>query len=461
VAGFNSSTSSTGQVSSQGANSNMSPTQSASPSNASGQTHFRDLIFLPPSVPQGLVQSLQLQYSPHEQVVDAHGRSLSSAQGSTDGGHGESHSLFSQAGGHGVPSAGQDSSGQRQDVGLSVTELSVAAGVFAGVTLMNSGSMVGSQLLSGHSLSQLSSGHSGSGHPSSHSGSAVGKLQSPAGQSVSGHSSSGHSTSPDPENSGTSGSQESPRQSDSGSASVAIGVTGALGVTVSAGIESGSQVLSVQPPKVVASGTSGPSGEPSVLLSPQPSVGHSIPSMVGMLVGTAGSSGSTVPPSGGHSSGSTTGQSSTQSSSSSSSGPPSSSGVGVPAGPEPSSSLQSPHSGSSQHSSLPTVMLSVGSVGSMTQSSLSHMATVAAGVESSPSPDPQLSSSQSSLFGEQESSVQSAGGGQVESSLQSDVGQSPPLQSDVGQSPPLQSEPADVAGTSVGASVGHAGAVQG
>jgi len=223
-------------------------------------------------------------------------------------------------------------------------------------------------------------------------------------------------------------------------------VTGALGVTVSAGIESGSHVLSVQPPKVVASGTSGPIGEPSVLLSPQPSVGHSTPSMVGMLVGTAGSSGSTVPPSGGHSSGSTTGQSSTQSSLSSSSG------VGVPAGLEPSS-LQSPHSGSSQHSSLPTVMLSVGSVGSTTQSSSSHIATVAAGVESSPSPDPQLLSSQSSLFGEQESSVQSvAGGGQVESSLQSDVGL---------QSSPSQSEPADVAGTSVGASVGHAGAVHG
>ena len=173
VAGFNSSTSSIGQVSSQGANSNMSPTQSASPSNPSGQEHFRDLIFLPPSVPQGLVQSLQLQYSPHEHVVDAHGRSLSSAQGSTDFGHGESHSLFSQTGGHGVPSSGQDSSGQRHEVGLSVTELSVAAGVLAGVTLMNSGSMVGSQLLSGHSLSQLPSGHSGSGHPSSHSGSAV------------------------------------------------------------------------------------------------------------------------------------------------------------------------------------------------------------------------------------------------------------------------------------------------
>lgn len=415
----------------------MSPTQSASPSNPSGQTHFRDLIFLPPSVPQGLVQSLQLQYSPHEHVVDAHGRSLSSAQGSTDFGQGESHSLFSQTGGHGVPSSGQDSSGQRHEVGLSVTELSVAAGVLAGVTLMNSGSMVGSQLLSGHSLSQLPSGHSGSGHPSSHSGSAVGKLQSPAGQSVSGHSSSGHSTSPEPENSG-SGSQESPRQSDSGSTTVPIGVTGALGVTVSAGIESGSQVLSVQPPKVVASGTSGPSSVLSVVSSPQPSVGHSTPSMVGMLVGTAGSSGSIVPPSGGHSSGSTSGQSSTQSSSSSS---------GV-AGPEPSS-LQSPHSGSSQHSSLPTVMLSVGSVGSMTQSSLSHTGIVTAGVESSPSPDPQLSSSQSSLSVEQESSVQSAGG-QVESSLQSDVGQSLPLQSE-----------ADVAGTSVGASVGHAGAVQG
>jgi hypothetical protein len=45
-----------------------------------------------------------------------------------------------------------------------------------------------------------------------------------------------------------------------------------------------------------------------------------------------------------------------------------------------------------------------------------------------------------------------AGGGQVESSLQSDVGS---------QSSPSQSEPADVAGTSVGASVGHAGAVHG